>query len=239
MKVYRLLFVLVLPAVFACHRPTKFQVIDPGHSGVHFNNQIVENDSLNPLDMINIYNGGGGAVGDFNRDGKPDLHFTGNTVSNNLYLNKGDFVFTDVTDAAGVNGRGEWCRGVAVADVNNDGWPDIYVCANIRTDPKQRTNLLYINQGVDANGVPHFKEMGAEYGLADTLYSTMAYFFDYDNDGDLDMYLAVNYIPRGYSNMSVYRPIVTDGSGFSTGHLYKNVWNDSLKHPVFVDVSKQ
>jgi ASPIC/UnbV protein/VCBS repeat protein len=235
---YPLLFFFVLPVFIACHRNTQFQLITPDHSGVHFNNTITESDSVNPLDMINIYNGGGVGIGDFNRDGRPDLYFTGNMVGNKLYLNKGDFVFEDVTGPAGVGGQGEWCRGVSVVDVNNDGWPDIYVCANIKSDPRQRTNLLYINQGVDANGVPHFKEMGAEYGLADTLYSTMAYFFDYDNDGDLDMYLAVNDIPRGY-NINAYRPIVTDGSFFSTGHLYKNVWSDSLKHPVFADVSKQ
>ncbi len=140
--------------------------------------------------------------------------------------------------AAGVGGEGKWCRGVAVVDINNDGWPDIYVCATIRNNPEQRRNLLYINQGLDKNGIPHFKEMAREYGLGDTLYSTMAAFFDYDNDGDLDMYLVVNNIPKGY-NANVYKPIVTDGSFPSTGRLYRNDWNDSLKHPVFTDVSKQ
>ncbi|HEY1872581.1 MAG TPA: CRTAC1 family protein, partial [Chitinophagaceae bacterium] len=105
-------------------------------------------------------------------------------------------------------------------------------------DPQKRRNLLYINQGVDKNNVPHFKEMAAEYGLADTTYSTMAAFFDYDNDGDLDMYLTVNEIlPK--DNPSQYRRIITDGSFPSTGRLYRNDWNDSLKHPVFTDVSKQ
>ena len=224
--------------VVSCKNKTVFQAISSEQSGVHFNNQITETDSVNPIDLINIYNGGGVGAGDFNRDGLQDLYFAGNTVSNKLYLNKGGFQFEDITDAAGAGGRGEWCRGVSVVDVNNDGWPDIYVCTNIKSDPRQRTNLLYINKGVDGKGVPHFKEMGAEYGLADTLYSTMAYFFDYDNDGDLDMYLAVNNIPRGY-NINAYRKIVTDGSFFSTGHLYRNEWSDSLKHPVFRDVSKE
>jgi len=228
----------LLAIFFSCKRKTVFQVIPSDHSGIHFNNEITENDSINPIDMINIYNGGGVGIGDFNKDGRQDLYFTGNMVSNKLYLNKGNFVFEDITDAAGVGGREEWCRGVSVVDVNNDGWPDIYVCANVKTDARQRTNLLYINQGVDKDGVPHFKEMGAEYGLADTLYSTMAYFFDYDNDGDLDMYLAVNNIPKGY-NINAYRKVVTDGSFFSTGHLYRNEWSDSLKHPVYRDVSKE
>jgi hypothetical protein len=215
-----------------------FEQIDANQSGIHFNNQITENDSINPLDMTNIYNGGGVGIGDFDGDGRPDIYFTGNMVSNRLYLNKGDFHFEDVTDAAGVGGRGEWFRGVAVVDINNDGRPDIYVCANMKSDPRQRTNLLYVNQGVDAKGIPHFKEMAAEYGLADTLYSTMAAFFDYDNDGDLDMYLTVNEIPKGY-NPSAYRPRITDGSFPSTGRLYRNDWNQSLGHPVFHDVSRQ
>jgi hypothetical protein len=220
------------------HKKTLFEKISSANSGIHFNNEIIENDSINPLDLTNIYNGGGVGIGDFNRDGLPDIYFTGNTVSNKLYLNRGDFKFDDITSAAGVGGEGKWCRGVAVVDINNDGWPDIYVCATIRNNPEQRRNLLYINQGLDKKGIPHFKEMAREYGLGDTLYSTMAAFFDYDNDGDLDMYLVVNNIPKGY-NANVYKPIVTDGSFPSTGRLYRNDWNDSLKHPVFTDVSKQ
>lgn len=215
-----------------------FEYIAPDRSGIHFTNLITENDSVNPMDNLNVYNGGGVGVGDFNGDGLPDLYFTGNMVSNKLYLNKGNFVFQDITDVAEVGGRGEWCRGVSVVDINNDGKPDIYVCANIHTDAAHRMNLLYVNQGNDAQGIPHFKEMAAEYGLADTLYSTMAEFFDYDHDGDLDMYLTVNYIPRGY-NTANFRMTVTDGSGFSTGHLYRNDWDSSLGHPVFHDVSKQ
>ncbi|HEY4936513.1 MAG TPA: VCBS repeat-containing protein, partial [Puia sp.] len=233
-----LLLVLILLFCSCNSKKTLFQEVSSGHSGIHFNNLIVENDSINPLDLTNIYNGGGVGVGDFNQDGLPDIYFTGNMVSNKLYLNKGDFKFEDVTTDAGVAGAGEWCRGVSVVDINNDGWPDIYVCATIKTNPEQRRNLLYINQGLDKNGIPHFKEMAREYGLGDTLFSTMAAFFDYDNDGDLDMYLVVNNIPKGY-NPSAYKPIATDGSFPSTGRLYRNDWNDSLKHPVFTDVSKQ
>jgi len=213
-------------------------MIPSEQSGIHFANQIVEKDSVNPIDLTNIYNGGGIGVGDFNRDGLPDLYFTGNQVSNRLYINKGNFKFEDVTDSAGVGGNGKWCRGVAVVDINNDGWPDIYVCATIDKDPNKRKNLLYINQGVDKNGIPHFKEMAKEYGLDDTTHSTMAAFFDYDNDGDLDVYICVNEIVKG-NNPSTYRPKIKDGSFPSTGRLYRNDWNDSLKHPVFTDVTKQ
>ena len=224
--------------VASCGKKTLFEYVNPAHSGIHFNNQITENDSLNPMDNVNVYNGGGVGIGDFNGDGLPDIYFTGNMVSNKLYLNKGNFNFQDITDLAGVGGKGEWCRGVSVIDINNDGRPDLYVCANILTDPAHRVNLLYVNQGNDQQGIPHFKEMAAEYGLADTLYSTMAEFFDYDHDGDLDMYLTVNDVPNGY-NTSRFHPTVTDGSGVSTGHLYRNDWDSALGHPVFHDVSKQ
>ncbi len=106
----RMISCLVLGSILyltACkNKNTLFQTITPDHSGIHFNNQIIENDSINPLDMTNIYNGGGVGIGDFNRDGLQDIYFTGNTVSNRLYLNKGDFKFEDITAAAGVDGEG-------------------------------------------------------------------------------------------------------------------------------------
>ena len=219
-------------------KATLFERIPSSHSGIDFNNRIIEDDSVNPMDMTNLYNGGGVGIGDFNGDGRPDIYFTGNRVSNRLYLNEGDFHFRDVTREAGVDGGGEWCRGVAVVDINNDGWPDIYVCASISSDAAHRKNLLYINQGPDKEGVPHFKEMAAEYGLDDTTHSTMAAFFDYDNDGDLDCFIAVNVIPKNL-NPGQFRPIVRDGSFPSTCRLYRNDWSDSLHHPVFTDVSRQ
>jgi hypothetical protein len=235
---YRICFFIILFYISCKEKVTLFKHIPSSYSGIHFNNKIVENDSINPLDLTNIYNGGGVGIGDFNNDGLQDVYFTGNMVSNKLYLNKGDFKFVDITEEAGVSGDGKWCRGVSVIDINNDGWPDIYVCATIKNNPELRRNLLYINLGLDKNGIPHFKEMAREYGLGDTLYSTMAEFFDYDNDGDLDMYLTVNDIPKSY-NTGFFKPIVIDGSFPSTGRLYRNDWNDSLKHPVFTDVSKQ
>jgi hypothetical protein len=165
---------------------TLFQAVSSSHSGIHFNNTIIKNDSINSLDMTNIYNGGGVGIGDFNNDGLQDVYFTGNLVPNKLYLNKGDFTFQDVTQQAGVAGAGRWCRGVTVVDINNDGFTDLYVCATMVKNAAQRQNLLYINQGVDRNGIPQFKESAAAYGLNDTTYSTMAAFFDYDNDGDQD-----------------------------------------------------
>lgn len=223
---------------FSCKKATLFEKIPSSYSGVHFDNKIVENDSINPLDKLNIYNGGGVGIGDFNNDGLQDIYLVGNAVSNRLYLNKGNFKFEDVTKEAGVGGLGGWGRGVAVVDVNNDGLLDIYVCNTLLNDSVKRTNLLYINQGPDKNGVPRFKEMAKEYGLDIKVHSTMASFFDYDNDGDLDMYLTVNEA-QSSDNTSSFRPIVKDGSKNSTGRLYRNDWDQVLKHPVFHDVSKQ
>ena len=217
---------------------TLFNQVTAEKSGIHFINIIEDNDSLNILDVENIYNGGGVGVGDFNNDGLQDLYFTGNTVSNKLYLNKGDLKFEDVTDAAGVNGSGRWSRGVSIIDINNDGLQDIYVCATLSPDVRKRENILYINSGPDSKGIPQFKNMASEYGLADSVHSTIAAFFDYDNDGDLDMYLVINEILKGQFP-GRFRPILKNREHPNTDKLYRNDWNDSLKHPFFTDVSTQ
>jgi hypothetical protein len=239
MNIIRYLLIFSIPVLlFSCKKKTLFEQIPSSHSGVTFNNKIVENDTINPLDKLNIYNGGGVGVGDFNNDGLQDIYFVGNATSNKLYLNKGDMKFDDVTADAGVGGKGGWGRGVAVVDINNDGLLDIYVCNTLLNDSAKRRNLLYVNQGVDKNGVPHFKEMAKEYGLNAEVYSTMASFFDYDNDGDLDMYLTVNEVDP-IDNTSQFRPVIKDGTARSTGRLYRNDWDPVLKHGVFHDVSMQ
>lgn len=222
----------------SCGKSALLEKVSSTTSGINFNNAIAENDSINPLDMVNIYNGGGVGVGDFNNDGLQDLYFTGNMVSNKLYLNRGDLHFEDITENAKVTGNGKWSRGVSVVDINNDGWLDIYVSVTISKNPKDRENLLYVNQGKRSNGVPWFKEMAEEYGLNDSTHSTMANFFDYDNDGDLDMYLVVNEILKT-ENPNKFRPTKTDGTHPSTGRLYRNDNQPALNHPVFVDVSKE
>src|SRR5215204_5410954 len=133
-----------LSVFFSCKEKEKtlFKQINADESGIHFNNIIQDNDSLNILDVENIYNGGGVGIGDFNNDQLQDIYFTGNTVPNKLYLNKGAFRFEDVTDSAGVSGSGRWSRGVSVIDINNDGLQDIYVCATLLPDAKKRENIL-------------------------------------------------------------------------------------------------
>ncbi|MBC8154952.1 MAG: VCBS repeat-containing protein [Bacteroidetes bacterium] len=212
-----------------------FEPVSSGQTGIDFENTICPSDEFNVLTYNYLYNGAGVGVGDFDRDGLPDLYFAGNQVSSRLYLNRGEFRFEDKTVSAGVTTT-RWCTGVSVADVNADGWPDVYVSvANHRWSPS-RGNLLFINQGL-RNGSPVFREMAAEYGLADTLYCSQAAFFDYDHDGDLDCYLLHNFPENSTQNN--LRPKRTDGSHRSTDRLLRNEGSDTrLKHPIFHDVSQ-
>ena len=238
MKLFSSLLIILSLALAACNqKKTLFQKISPSHSGIDFNNEIVENDSINPLDVVNIYNGGGVGIGDFNNDGLQDIYLTGNMISSKLYLNKGNFRFQDITEKAGVGGMGRWARGVSIVDINNDGLPDIYICNTIYKDSLRRRNILYVNEGVNKEGIPHFKDMAAEYGLDIHVQSTMAYFFDYDNDGDLDMYLAVNEAANGYNTSVFGRRNETTSTGQNRGKLFRNDADSSLKHGVYHDVS--
>lgn len=236
--VNKFIFFSVMLFFVSCGSDTLFIKIDSGHSGIHFNNEIIETDSVNIMDFANVYNGGGVGVADVNNDGLQDLYFTGNMVPNKLYLNKGDLTFEDITDASNTAGEGKWCRGVSMIDINNDGLMDMYVSASINSNAKLRENILYINKGADKNGIPHFDNQATAYGLNDTTHTTMSAFFDYDNDGDLDVFLAVNQIMDGdYPNR--FRKLYTDGSFPSTCRLYRNDYNVSLKHAFFTNVSKE
>jgi hypothetical protein len=200
---------------------TLFQSLLAKNTGVDFANTLTESDSLNILNQANIYNGGGVGAGDFNNDGLVDLFFAGNMVSNKLYLNKGDMVFDDITAAAGVGGDGRWCTGVSVVDINADGWLDLYVSASFRSAGSLRKNLLYIHQGPGKDGIPVFRESADAYGLGDTGFSTQGIFFDYDLDGDLDLYLVTNELNDPKTPIQ-YRPKVVDGTARNTDKLFRN-----------------
>jgi len=158
-----------------------FTLLEPKDIGIDFVNEVTDSDSFNILTYRNFYNGGGVAIGDINNDSLPDLYFTANQQKNRLYLNKGNFVFEDITERAGVGGMGIWSTGVTMADVNNDGLLDIYVCNSGDVDGAYRENELFVN-----NGDLTFTEKAMEFNLNNNGYGTHAAFFDYDIDGDID-----------------------------------------------------
>lgn len=164
-----------------------FSLLDKKHTHISFQNQLEYTEEYNTYTYRNFYNGAGVGLGDFNNDGLPDIYFCGNLAGNKLYINKGNFVFDDVTDHAGVACTGAWSTGVSIADINGDGWLDIYVCKSGDPRGTHRHNELFIN-----NKDLTFSEKAAEYGLADLGLSNHASFFDYDRDGDLDCYLLNN-----------------------------------------------
>ena len=198
------LLAIGLWGMWSCNRSTDklFETLPASETGVDFVNRSLDKKNFNIFNYRNFYNGGGVAIGDVNNDGLPDLFLTSNFEANKLYINKGSMKFEDITAKAGILGKKFWSTGVTFADVNGDGLLDIYVCNSGSRDA--RGNQLYINQGIKG-GLPVFVEKAAKYGLADGGFSTHAAFFDYDRDGDLDMYLLNNsFTPMdrlGYANL--------------------------------------
>ncbi|HEX6226437.1 MAG TPA: VCBS repeat-containing protein [Chryseolinea sp.] len=229
---------LVLSMV-ACKSPDEykmFQLLPSTKTEVTFKNQLTETDSFNILTFEYIYNGGGVGVGDVNNDGLTDICFAGNMVSSRLYLNKGDFRFQDVTKAASLT-TNLWCTGVAMVDINQDGLLDIHIStAQPLMKKPPVANLLFLNKGLDKDGVPTFEEVAGKIGLADSSYSTQAAFLDYDLDGDLDVYLLNNALEFFNRNQALGPK--DNGMARSVDKLYRNEGvTDGL--PVFKDVSKE
>lgn len=164
--------------------PPLFEAISAKKSGLNFKNTLQESPTANVLTYEYFYNGGGVAVGDFNNDGLEDVYFTANMGKNKLFLNQGQLTFKDITNSAGVACDKGWKTGVTLADVNADGWLDIYVCYSGKGHPDDRRNRLFIN-----NGDLTFTDRAKDYGVDDPGYTTHASFFDYDRDGDLDLYV--------------------------------------------------
>lgn len=217
--------------LFSCKENEKeislFELLDHSETGIDFNNELTYNEQFNPYTFRNFYNGGGVALGDINNDGLVDIFFTGNQVSNKLYLNKGNFKFEDITEKAGLAVEGIWSTGVSMADINGDGLLDIYICKSGPLGGEQRHNELFIN-----NGDMTFTEMSKEFGIADEGLSQHAVFFDYDKDGDLDMYLLNNSARSvGINDLRAGQRDVRDP--FGGNKLYRN---DGGK---FTDVSEE
>jgi len=210
-----------------CHQGgSLFDNPSPKQTGIDFSNEVKESDDLNILDYLYFYNGGGVAIGDINNDGLPDIYFSGNQVKNKLYLNKGNMVFEDITEKAGVSGASDWNTGTVMADVNGDGLLDIYVCAVVGINGFGGYNELFIN-----NGDLTFTEKAQQYGLDFESYSSSASFFDYDLDGDLDLYVLNHAI---HTSASYGKADLRYQRNYETGD--KLLRNDNGR---FVDVSER
>ncbi|MEN2282325.1 VCBS repeat-containing protein [Algoriphagus sp. SE2] len=218
---YFLCLGLLCCAISSCKKEnTLFELKSPESTGIDFANTIVETDSFNILTDEYIFNGGGLAIADFDGNGYPDVFFTGNQVSNKLYLNQGEFKFKDISDIAGIEASDRWCTGTTIVDINSDGLMDIYVAAAMMKGEGERNNLLFVNQGVDAQGNVVFKDMAAKYGIADSGNGMGAAFIDYDLDGDLDLYVLNN--EQSKVTPSNYREKIIDGSAINNDAFYRN-----------------
>lgn len=209
-----------------------FVMLDSKQTGLDFSNKLTYNNTFNLFKYIYFYNGSGVGAGDFNNDGKIDLFFGSNQGDNKLYLNTGGIHFKDVTKQATIPEDGGWTTGISVVDINNDGLLDIYVCRVGEFETLHSKNLFLINQGIGKDSVPIFKDMAPEMGLNFSGFSTQAAFFDYDLDGDLDMFLLNHSVhqngtfrPRS-EFLNTYHPLSGD-------RFFRN---DNGK---FVDVTKE
>ncbi len=233
------LFIFIL-FLFSCKKAPEiglyFTFLPSSTTHITFNNKITESDSINFYNNEYMYIGSGVGVGDFNNDGLQDVFFGGSQIESKLYLNRSNFrgsslQFEDISEKAGIKNT-QWITGVSIVDINQDGWQDIYLCVSHFKEPEKRKNLLFINQGNKKGEVPNFINQAVEYGLADPGFSSQSVFFDYDNDGDLDMYLANHKLFEPQPNKLV--PIDSSGSSISADKLYRN---DGKNH--FSDVSKE
>lgn len=218
-----------------------FERVDQKRSGIAFENSIVSTEQLNTYVFRNLYNGGGVAIGDVNNDGLSDILFTGNQVTNKLYVNRGDFRFEDVTIEAGLESGGSWTTGVSMIDVNGDGWLDIYICKSGPPGGARRRNELFVN-----NRDGTFKEMASDYGIDVMGLSIHASFFDYDRDGDLDLYLLSNPI-RSLEHLEPVAglretPDPSGGNRFYRNEMITDVrdgapGSSSLRNVGFIDIT--
>ncbi len=213
-----------------------FTQLNPDITGITFSNNITEREDVNIILYEYLYNGGGVAVGDINNDGLPDLYFNASMEQNKLYLNEGNFKFRDITNSAGVDGGLGFKTGVTMIDINNDGYLDIYISKSMFAEPQYRKKVLYVN-----NGDLTFTERAAEYGLDNTSYTSQAYFFDMDADGDVDLYLLNhpakisegNNINVAYNAENKLEIVNSKDLTYSSDRLFENNGNR------FVDITKK
>jgi hypothetical protein len=214
------LLLLLIVLFISCTKPTRFKLLSYRQTGVDFENKIIETDSLNIANYEYIYNGAGVGVGDLNNDGLQDILFIGNEVSPRVYLNLGNFKFKDITSNFKGLTNDRWYSGATFVDINSDGWTDVYLTATADIAPGKCENRLWINQGAGDGNDPLFVEMAGKYGIADEGESVSAAFFDYDRDGDLDLYVLNNTLNQRMNTS--YRERINDGSANNNDRLYRN-----------------
>jgi hypothetical protein len=204
----------------SCSRTTRFRLLSVRSTGIDFENRITETDSLNAENYEYIYNGAGVGIADLNKDGLPDIIFVGNQVSPVIYLNNGNFKFRDITKNFTNLSNNQWYNGVAIVDINSDEWPDVYLTSTANKDPEKCRNRLWVNNGIQNGKDPTFTEMAEKFGIANKDHSIAAGFFDYDRDGDLDLYVMNNTLSRRMD--ASYRPKINDGNAANNDKLYCN-----------------
>lgn len=221
-SIFSVVLLLFLAGCQEDNTNTLFTLLDADQTNINFSNTLSNSDSLIAVSFEYLFNGSGVAIADFNQDGLSDIFFTANMKPSALYLNKGNMKFKDITTASGINTQDKWASGAVVVDINEDGWPDIYVCVGgLSTDESLRSNLLFINQKNNT-----FTEEAAKWGLDDPGYSINGAFFDYDQDGDLDLYLLTTELDP--YNWTDFRPRRLKGEAPNTDRLYRNNGNQTF-----------
>ena len=209
-----------------------FDILMPEKTGINFENKLTESLTMNGLYYEYYYNGAGLSVADFNNDGLQDVYFISNLYPNRLYLNKGKFKFQDISKESGTAEHTGFPTGVTTVDINSDGWMDIYISNSGKyADPEMRKNKLLVNQGLNKDGIPTFREESSKYNLDINLCSTQAAFFDYDLDGDLDMFL-INHYPDVYAFEDIEK-LKNTRSNITGDRLYQN------QNGKYIDVSEE
>jgi len=224
-------YCLLLSLISCTNNNSLFVSLKKNKTQINFQNNLTSTADLNILNYLYYYNGAGVAAADFNNDGLADLYFTGNQTEDKLFLNLGELQFKDISTEAHINNPFPWTTGVTTVDINNDGFLDIYICKVGKHNSIKGKNLLYLNQGLDKNGIPVFKESASLFGLDIVSLATQATFFDYDKDGDLDLFLMNHslYPNSNYGKGGIRRQV----DEMSGDKLYEN------KQGTYVDVSTQ